>query len=445
MREKINQIPEYETAGCPPARLEIEIEPTDALAWLSAQSADRKLYWRDRECQFEIAGVGAADIVRSDTTEDFQRLFASTEQKLKANPAGCLYFGGFRFSKCSASREADPDWETYGAGGFVLPRFELVRCEGQARLACNVTALDCTATRKEEIQRQLASVVFPSPETNISLPPILHRTDIPDQQDWARNVQHALESVESHRIEKIVLARKSSFTLASNPDPWLLLKRLWDNSVNCYLFGIQPDRGTAFIGASPEQLYRRTGRSVESEAMAGTRARRACEQEDSQLEQELLQSEKDRREHRFVTDYVRRTMQPFCRDLEWDDQVTVRKLARVQHLYCHFQGTLDDDTGDPDLLAALHPTPAVGGYPRDRALEEIARLELFDRGWYAGPVGWVGSNAAEFAVAIRSALIRENRLILYSGAGIVEGSDPESEWKETENKISSYIEVLTSS
>jgi len=131
--------------------------------------------------------------------------------------------------------------------------------------------------------------------------------------------------------------------------------------------------------------------------------------------------------------------------LTWDDDVSVRKLTHVQHLYCRFRGTLVDDISDSVLLSKLHPTPAVGGYPREKIQEEIASLEPFDRGWYAGPVGWVGHDAAEFAVAIRSALICGNRVSLYSGAGIVEGSSPENEWDEVENKIGGLIEVMPGS
>ena len=123
-------------------------------------------------------------------------------------------------------------------------------------------------------------------------------------------------------------------------------------------------------------------------------------------------------------------------------QKSVLKLEQVQHLYNKIEAVLKEDVTDTDLLTALHPTPAVGGLPREAALEKLAALEPFDRGWYAAPVGFLGRDRAEFAVAIRSALVRENRVNLYAGAGIVEGSVAENEWQELENKISGFINLF---
>ena len=118
------------------------------------------------------------------------------------------------------------------------------------------------------------------------------------------------------------------------------------------------------------------------------------------------------------------------------------RLAKKQHLRSNVQGTLKADVDDGMLLKRLHPTPAVGGYPTDNALPEIARIEPFNRGWYAAPVGWVGSDSAQFAVGIRSGLVEGNELSLFSGAGIVRGSDPDAEWREVENKIQDFIGIL---
>jgi len=121
----------------------------------------------------------------------------------------------------------------------------------------------------------------------------------------------------------------------------------------------------------------------------------------------------------------------------------VLKLPHVQHLKASLNGRLKPGVSDSDLLVSLHPTPAVGGYPTDRAVDEIFSLALFDRGWYASPTGWIGADAAEFCVAIRSGLIDRNRLALFSGAGIVAGSRPEREWDEIENKIGSFLSLIT--
>jgi menaquinone-specific isochorismate synthase len=123
--------------------------------------------------------------------------------------------------------------------------------------------------------------------------------------------------------------------------------------------------------------------------------------------------------------------------------LTILKLNQVQHLYTQCQGILKPDLTDADILPKLHPTPAVGGFPRTQALQLIEELEPFARGWYAAPVGWVGFDCAEFAVAIRSGLVDLDRLLLFAGAGIVIGSQPEAEWAEIENKIRHFTELFT--
>ena len=156
----------------------------------------------------------------------------------------------------------------------------------------------------------------------------------------------------------------------------------------------------------------------------------------------MLRSEKDKAEHEHVRVGIRETLGPLCDELEIEEGVSEMKLASRRHLVSRVRGTLGEGVTDAEVLRALHPTPAVGGYPRAEALEEIRALERFDRGWYAGPVGWIGADRAEFAVGIRSGLVRRNRLALFSGAGIVAGSVPESEWAEIEQKIGDFTRMF---
>ena len=209
-----------------------------------------------------------------------------------------------------------------------------------------------------------------------------------------------------------------------------------------YLFCFQPKPGVAFIGISPERLYKRQDRYIRTEAVAGTCLATGDEHEDAARAAELLSSEKDLREHRHVVDAIGNELTTRCHAVHVQPEVSVMRLARYQHLCTAIEGILDHFHTDAELLRALHPTPAVGGVPRDAALDWIARTEPFDRGWYAGPVGWVGSDSAEFAVAIRSALVTGNTVHVYTGAGIVDGSTPESEWAELESKLAPYASVL---
>ncbi len=240
----------------------------------------------------------------------------------------------------------------------------------------------------------------------------------------------------------MVLARKATFSFQHAPDPVVLLKQLQAATPNCFHYLFQPDPGHTFVGATPERLFRREGRTVWSEAVAGTRPRGTTALADEQLRDELLHSEKDQREHAYVRDSILAALAPSCADLRIDAAASEMMLAQGRHLVSEVQGVLHEGVDTLDLLLDLHPTPAVGGFPREDALEAIRRLEPFDRGWYAGPVGWVGKDAAEFAVALRCGLIRDRQLSLFSGAGIVRGSIPASEWDEIEYKTMDFVRVL---
>jgi len=265
---------------------------------------------------------------------------------------------------------------------------------------------------------------------------------IPDKSGWDAMIESALEEIEKQNFEKIVLARKSKLQFADKLNGFNILLNLKKLNPDSTHFCVQPEPGTLFIGGTPELLYRRNKNNIFSAAIAGTRRRGVNEIEDEQLEQELLSSEKDLREHRFVIDNVRDIMTDLCTKITTIDPISVLKLARVQHLYTSFEGQLKPENTDIEIVSKLHPTPAVGGYPTEIALPEIARLEPFKRGWYAAPVGWISADAAHFVVAIRSGLINNHNLYLYSGAGIVSGSDPDLEWEEIENKLANFLRAV---
>ena len=163
---------------------------------------------------------------------------------------------------------------------------------------------------------------------------------------------------------------------------------------------------------------------------------------DARLEAELLRSDKELREHRYVHASIAASLRELCSRVSTQEAVRVRKLAHVQHLHTSFHGTLRPGVGLAQVLQRLHPTPAVGGYPACGVTGLIGALEGFDRGWYAGPVGWISAGAAEFAVAIRAGVAAGDTLHLYAGNGIVRGSTADAEWAEMEQKILQMLDVV---
>ena len=418
-------------------RLEVPAGDLDPLRWLGSQTMRPRSFWGGREDGISIAAVGVADVVEGDGMPDEVSLREHLAL-LTAKAGEARYYGGLRFDP---GRYAGEEWEAFGGYRFVLPRFELRRRGGEAVLACNLV-MPRDAEKARELLEEAEGLSLPGEAPGGSLPVPVSRVDKPDFEGWRENVGAALGAFAAGEMDKVVLARRVEFGFGEEVDAVVLMENLRAATPNCFHFLVEPEEGAAFVGASPERLFRREGREISSEAVAGTRPRSASAAGDAELRDELLGSAKDQAEHSFVRVSIRESLGALCGDLEVEDTASEMKLARGRHLVSRIRGTLGEAVTDAGVLAALHPTPAVGGYPKDRALGEIRALEPFDRGWYAGPIGWLGAEAAEFAVGIRSGLVRGDTLSLYSGAGIVVGSTPEGEWAEIEQKISDFTKVF---
>jgi isochorismate synthase len=212
---------------------------------------------------------------------------------------------------------------------------------------------------------------------------------------------------------------------------------------DAYTFAAPTATGT-IVGASPELLVSRFGREVRSNPLAGSAARAGDPAEDRENGERLLASAKDHEEHAIVVEAIARTLEPRCRELSWDREPVLLETPNVWHLSTRFRGLLRGPAPSAlDLVRELHPTPAVAGEPRDAALAAIERLEPFDRGAYAGPVGWVdASGDGEWAIALRCAELQDDRATLYAGAGIVADSDPADEVDETDRKFRAFLDAL---
>ena len=427
--------------GSSVVRLSIEIPGVDPLSWLSAQNAEEKLYWSDREREFAVGGIGIADQIKPNNASEIPDTLTEVQKRLDAAPTGTRYYGGFRFD---ASSRVSPEWSIFGIGRFILPRFELITEGGQTSFVCNLIPKN-DRNQQELILEMLDDIRFEVDDDLVPFPRRIARVDLPDFSDWSRILTKASDAFASGEYDKIVLGRRTVLEFAEPVSSAATLNSLAGETAGCFHFCFQPERATAFIGASPERLYFRRQQSFECEALAGTRPRGSTAVEDARLGNQLLDSEKDVREHRYVIDGLRESLDKmilsgFPKELS---KVTLRKLARVQHLVVQFNLQLHPNVSDRDLLEALHPTAAVGGYPREGITHHISDLEPFDRGWYAGPVGWIAKDGAEFAVAIRSGLVHGNGLSLYAGAGILRGSDVANEWNELENKLGTFLNAVT--
>lgn len=424
-------------------RAERRVAPLSLPGWLQAQADVSHYYWSGRDGDFEMAGIGEADVLVPEPRTDLAGIFALMRSRLSIEWPSLRYYGGFRFCE---QRSGAGRWRNFTAYRFIAPMVELVRRDQKVWLACTVRAGSPEANESAltAIRSFAAGMVSGPAPAIVPLPRLVGRTDLPDRAAWSHLVEQALEALAARELDKVVLARETAFSFDTEGplDPISLLRRLIECSPRAYAFCFHPRPNRAFLGASPERLYYRNNVYLQSEALAGTRPRGATPEEDAALGEELLGDDKELREHRFVARMLRENFSRFCSSMSYDLAPSLLPLRRVQHLYSHFEGILKRHDCDGALIEALHPTPAVGGTPRSRAMDWIAAHEPFDRGVYAAPVGWVGFDDAEFCVGIRSGMVEDNTLALYAGAGIVPGSSAEGEWNEIENKMSSFLEAF---
>jgi isochorismate synthase len=201
--------------------------------------------------------------------------------------------------------------------------------------------------------------------------------------------------------------------------------------------------GRWFLGATPERLVRVRHGEVSAMALAGSAPRGQSPEDDRRFGEALLASAKDRVEHAIVVEMVRHSLSGACDAVSVAEAPALLKVSNVQHLHTPIAARLRGGSTIFDLIERLHPTPAVGGVPRAAALDWLRRREGLDRGWYAGPIGWIdGRHEGEFAVAIRSALLSRDEALLYAGCGIVAGSDPDAEYGESQLKLRAVLAAL---
>jgi isochorismate synthase len=265
-----------------------------------------------------------------------------------------------------------------------------------------------------------------------------------DLEAWHDSVRALTARIAAGRVDKVVLARRVRLEADSPFSVAAALQNLRDRYRDCTIFAVR--RGSdCFLGATPELLVRQEGRRIHADCLAGSAARGANETEDAALGAALLADDKERREHALVTRGMLESLEGLCDRIEAPPAPSLRRMANVQHLHTPIDAEAGEASHVLDFVDRLHPTPATAGLPRARSLCLIRESEAFSRGWYAGPIGWLDAGGdGEFAVALRSALVRGKEALLYAGCGIVEGSDPDREYEESRMKLRAMAWALGS-
>jgi salicylate biosynthesis isochorismate synthase/menaquinone-specific isochorismate synthase len=352
-----------------------------------------------------------------------------------------VWTGGFAFDPDGAS---SPSWSSFPPGLLVLPELSLLRAGDATYVTVNAIvgqeaagdALERARVRLAALREGPLPLLDPSPTG---------ATEIRSEASpgfYEEIVGAAVSRIRDGELEKVVLAREVTVQAPAAHDSAATFGALRELFPSCFCFCVGSPEG-AFLGASPELLIRRRGAGAAVVALAGSTRRSADPAIDDHLGEQLLRSEKDRSEHVIVARRIERALRPHAVWVEAEREPGVIKVANIQHLATPIHAQLAEPLSAIELAGKLHPTPAVGGEPREQGLAMIAELEQMDRGWYAGPVGWMdAAEDGEFCVALRSGLLRDRTAHLYAGAGIVADSDPAAELAETEVKLGALLPLL---
>jgi isochorismate synthase len=341
---------------------------------------------------------------------------------------GPIAVGGFAYRP---DRDPSGPWAGFPAVLLRVPALAVTRVRGRTYAIA--------ASAEAEKLLELAHVGVHAPAARR-----LDVTSVRDPAAWTSAVERAAKRLRAGEAAKVVLAREVVARGDGVVSAAMVARSLRSSYPSCFTYLVTGADGTAFAGASPELLVRRSGTKAYSQPMAGSVARGANEADDDRLARQLEESPKDRAEHKLVSNFVVEALRPFSRSVEARGPEVVR-FTNIQHLATTVTADLADaGTGALDLAAALHPTPAVGGWPREAADALIDELEGLERGWYAGAVGWIdGRGDGEFAVALRCGLLWEDGARLYAGVGVMPDSDPARELEETELKFKALLMALT--
>lgn len=265
---------------------------------------------------------------------------------------------------------------------------------------------------------------------------------LPETVGWQRLVSNALERIAARELDKVVVARRLRIEGSRRFDVPRLLAALTFFFPSCEIVSIRRN-GSSFVAATPERLLAVRGNRVEVDALAGTASRAAQTHRDGALGRALLGCSKNLHEHRLVVAAIREALGECAAEIETSGEPEIMRLNNAQHLWTRISARLDGGADVFTLAGLLHPTPATNGQPRREASDWLTRSDPFDRGWYTGAAGIVEPDlSGELWVLLRCAQVCGNTADLYAGAGIVDGSDPALEWRETEHKLSAMLTAL---
>lgn len=428
-----------------------EVERLSALAFFeSGEEAfeGKRFFWQNREKNFTLVGLGHAHTIESNEEDNRYEEVEKQWQKLigYSNYADYeqqpILFGSFTFDP---KKGVSDEWSSFSHANFALATHQLVIRNEKTFINTHalsnkeITALEIQALLEE--RDELLHKVQVRGSKTYSKSKVVSMEE-PYKEEYLQSISNVTDEIKAGKADKVVIARSLALEFEQEVSASNVLTQVYNEQPESYLFG-QECGGNLFFGASPERLVAVKDGEANSSCIAGSIKRGATKELDRQLGEVLLNDAKNLQEHQYVVDMITKSFEETCSSYTVPDRPQLLKIRDIQHLYTPVEGQLKQDATILQMVEKLHPTPALGGAPRGKAMEMIRQYEPMNRGIYAGPIGWMNAEGdGEFAVAIRSALLQSTKAYLYAGGGIVADSEPQSEYEETLVKFRPMIRAL---
>ncbi len=412
---------------------------------------ESSFYFEKPDEDFLIIGVDEIFSI----SENGDKRFAATDKKVKELKNNFinnwdsislenkpLFVGGMKFNV----EHPDDDWKDFSDSIWFIPELVIVKSRENSFFFFNFIYNSSFSEENliEKFKSKLENLIKPF-KVKISEKVKINRltgNSPKDRKKWKSLVNTCMENIFNHKIDKIVLSRRIELLLSGELNLDYVINQFKEKYPGCYLFIFHKGK-SSFFGATPERLAKFCDGFINIEALAGSAPRGLSEEEDSILEKNLLNNQKDINEHDFVVNHIKDSISGLVENISVEKEHSIKKLHNIQHISTAISAVMNSHHTPLNIVRELFPTPAVCGIPKEVSLNLIKKLENYYRGLYSGIIGWFNfDDHGEFVVAIRSALNSGNKLIAFAGSGIVEKSDPDLEYNETELKLKPILSLF---
>ncbi|WP_342581682.1 isochorismate synthase [Ureibacillus sp. FSL W7-1570] len=429
----------------------IEVNQLSPLAFFAAGEKKYKgerFFWQNREKTLTIVGLGQA--ITFENRSGHQR-FDEIEYQWKELTKNIvmeeqepqpILFGGFTFDP---ENKESGEWDGFPQSYFTVATFQLIKQHEKTYVSIHlITDQQDSSNLFDELREERDRLIHAAQVKELKTydkPEILSVHER-NKEDYFQAVESVTNLIRNQEADKVVIARSLELEFKDSVSSPQAIYQIMNEQPESFLFGLER-KNLLFFGATPERLVKVENQYAYSACVAGSIRRGTTAKEDKWLGEQLLSDSKNLIEHQYVVDMIESTFKKLCAQYKVPKRPKLLKIRDIQHLYTPVEGKLYQDASILQLVKHLHPTPALGGAPRSKALQMIREFEKMNRGLYAGPIGWMDADGnGEFVVAIRSAALIDNKAYLYAGGGIVADSNPMTEYEETLVKFRPMLRAL---